>query len=144
MEVCHPIPQIKFCVLKSSLSKAQGYTGILNSHFRCQKQRKTFQFLAIINKAALNIMENMSLLYVGASSVYMPGRGIAGSYGSTMSNFLRNCQADFQSGYTSLQSTKQWRNVTLSPHPHMMSLNRGMDTENVVIYTMEYYAAMKK
>jgi hypothetical protein len=24
-----------------------------------------------------------------------------------------------------------------------MSLNRGMDTENVVIYTMEYYAAIK-
>ena len=25
-----------------------------------------------------------------------------------------------------------------------MSLNRGMDTENVVIYTMEYYSAIKK
>ena len=24
-----------------------------------------------------------------------------------------------------------------------MSLNRGMDTKNVVIYTMEYYSAMK-
>jgi hypothetical protein len=24
-----------------------------------------------------------------------------------------------------------------------MSLNRGMDTENVVIYTMEYYSAIK-
>ena len=24
-----------------------------------------------------------------------------------------------------------------------MSLNRGMDTRNVVIYTMEYYSAMK-
>ena len=105
MEVCHPIPQIKFCVLKSSLSKAQGYTGILNSHCSCQKQRQTFQFLAIINKAALNITENMPLLYVGASSGYMPGRGIAGSYGSTMSNFLRNCQADFLSGCNILQST---------------------------------------
>jgi hypothetical protein len=28
----------------------------------------------------------------------MPGRGIAGSSGSTMSNFLRNRQTDFQSG----------------------------------------------
>jgi hypothetical protein len=25
-----------------------------------------------------------------------------------------------------------------------MSLSRGMDTENVVIYTMEYYSAIKK
>ena len=24
-----------------------------------------------------------------------------------------------------------------------MSLNRGMDTENIVIYTMEYYSAIK-
>ena len=25
-----------------------------------------------------------------------------------------------------------------------MSLNRGMDTENVVIYTMDYYSTIKK
>jgi hypothetical protein len=33
----------------------------------------------------------VSLLYVGASSGYMPSSGIAGSSGSTMSIFLRNC-----------------------------------------------------
>jgi hypothetical protein len=37
-------------------------------------------------------------LPVGTSSGYMPRRGIAGSSGSTMSNFLRNRQNDFQSG----------------------------------------------
>jgi hypothetical protein len=41
----------------------------------------------------------VSFLPVGASSGYMPRRGIAGSSGSTMSNFLRNRQTDFQSGY---------------------------------------------
>jgi hypothetical protein len=53
----------------------------------------------------------------------MPRRGIAGSSGSTMSNFLRNCQTDFQSGCTSLQSHQQWRIVPLSPHPrkHLLS-----------------------
>ena len=50
------------------------------------------------------------------SSVYMPRRGIAGSSGSTMSNFLRNRKTDFQSVSTSLQSHQQWRSVPLSQH----------------------------
>jgi hypothetical protein len=57
----------------------------------------------------------VSFLPVGTSSGYMPRRGIAGSSGSTMSNFLRNHQTDFQSGCTSLQSHQQWRSVPLSP-----------------------------
>ena len=64
----------------------------------------SFQLLAIINKAAMNIVEHVSFLPVRTSSVYMPRRGIVGSSGSTMSNFLRNYQIDFQSGCTSLQS----------------------------------------
>ena len=54
----------------------------------------SFQLLAIINKASMNIVEHVSFLPVGASSGYMPRRGIAGSSGSTMSNFLRNHQTD--------------------------------------------------
>jgi hypothetical protein len=38
----------------------------------------------------------VSFLSVGTSSGYMPRRGIAGSSGSTMSNYLRNRQSDFQ------------------------------------------------
>ena len=83
----------------------------------------SFQFLAIINKAAMNIVENVSLLPVGTSSGYMPRRGMAGSTSSTMSSFLRNHQTDFQSGGTSFQSHQQWRSVPLSPHPcqHLLS-----------------------
>jgi hypothetical protein len=47
----------------------------------------SFQLLAIINKTAMNIVEHVSFLPVGASSGYMPRRGIAGSSGSTMSSF---------------------------------------------------------
>jgi len=77
----------------------------------------SFQLLAIINKAAMNIVEHVFLLPVGTSSGYMPRRGIAGPISSTMSNFLRNLQTDFQSGSTSLKSHQQWRSVPLSPHP---------------------------
>ena len=42
----------------------------------------SFQLLAIINKAATNIVEHVSLLHAGASSVYMPRSDIAGSPGN--------------------------------------------------------------
>jgi hypothetical protein len=52
----------------------------------------------------MNIVEHVSFLSVGASSGYIPRRDIAGSYVSTLSDFLRNHETDFQSGCTSLQS----------------------------------------
>jgi hypothetical protein len=67
----------------------------------------SFQFLVIINKAVMNIGEHVSLKHVGAYFGYMPRSGISGSSGSIMSNFLRNCQTDFQRGFTSLQSHQQ-------------------------------------
>jgi hypothetical protein len=83
----------------------------------------SFQLLAIINKAAMNTVEHVSLLPFGISFGYMPRRGIAGSSICTMSSFLRNCQTDFQSGCTSLQSHQQWRRVPLSLYPsqHLLS-----------------------
>jgi hypothetical protein len=44
----------------------------------------SFQLLAIINKAAMNIVEHVSLLPVGKSSGYMPRRVISGSSGSNL------------------------------------------------------------
>jgi hypothetical protein len=64
----------------------------------------SFQLLAIINKTAMNIVEHVSLLQVGASSGYMPRSGIVGSSCSTMSSFLRNRKTDFQSGCTSMEN----------------------------------------
>ena len=92
-------------------------------HSSVEEHLGSFQLLTIINKAAMNIGRHVSFLPFGASSGYMPRRGISGSSGSTMSNFLRNRQTDFQSGCTSLHSHQQWRSVPFSPHPrqHLMS-----------------------
>jgi len=58
--------------------------------------------LATVNEAAMNMVEHVSWLFVGASFGYMPKRGIAGSSGYAMSNFLRELQTDFQNGCTSV------------------------------------------
>ena len=48
-----------------------------------------FHALAMINSAAMNIGVHVSLSIL-VSSVCMPRSGIAGSYGSSISSFLRN------------------------------------------------------
>jgi len=72
----------------------------------------SFQLLVIINKAAMNIVEHVSLLYVGASFGYIPRSGIAGSSSSAMSIFLSNLQTDFQSGFTTFYNGHLTKSIT--------------------------------
>ena len=98
-------------------------------HSSADRHLACFHVLAIVNSAPVNTGVHVSFR-LAVLFGYMPRIGIAGSYGNSIFNFLRNFHTVLHSGCNKLHSHQQCKKIPFSLHSlqHLLLIDFFMMT----------------